>query len=88
MKLPKFARGNPAEILIELDKKTCNSLIHVAKLRGLDKIPFRTFLVVFLKENLKEWINNYKELYELSDGRLVEQLSLLKIDKPKGGKND
>jgi hypothetical protein len=86
MKLPKFARGKPAEILIELDKKTCNSLIHVAKLRGLDKIPFRTFLVVFLKENLKEWIIKYTDLYELSDGRLVEQLNLLKIDERKGNK--
>jgi hypothetical protein len=42
--------------------------------------------VVFLKENLKEWINNYKELYELSDGKLVEQLNLLKIDERKGNK--
>ena len=87
MKLPKIKKGK-AEILIELDKKTCNSIIDVAKLRELDKIPFRTFLVVFLKENLREWIIKYRELYELSDGRLVEQLNLLKIDKPKGEKND
>jgi hypothetical protein len=87
MKLPKFKKGK-AEILVELDRKTCNSLIDVAKLRQLNMVPFRTFLVIFLKENLREWIIKYRELYELSDGRLVEQLNLLKIDKPKGEKND
>jgi len=75
MKIPLVKKGSTAKVLIELERVYCSDLVGIATYRNLRKIPFRTFLCIFLRESIIEYLK--KEGLIIQNGHLVKQESLV-----------
>jgi hypothetical protein len=74
LKIPLSKKNKPVKILIELERVYCSDLVGIASFRNLKEIPFRTFLCIFLRESIIEYLDKHK--LTIKNGYILKQEEL------------